>query len=130
MLVYHSATGPCPVLSNPVNGAVSMAGQNIGDTAMYSCNGGFSLVGDVTRTCEAPGVWDGSEPTCQGVSLFSWSPLISIHVTQILSPLTKTSIIMIIGYRDKTYFNIRHATKAGLHLVCNIYVIFNWKRNL
>ena len=30
----------------------------------YSCNGGFSLQGNRTRTCERDGTWSGSKPVC------------------------------------------------------------------
>ena len=56
----------CNALTNPANGQVShTAGTTFGQTATYSCNTGYNLVGDSTRTCEATGMWSGSEPTCQ-----------------------------------------------------------------
>ena len=63
----------CGTLSNPLNGQVShTAGTTFGQTATYSCNTGYNLVGDNTRTCQDTGEWSGSEPTCQGVLLFSY----------------------------------------------------------
>jgi hypothetical protein len=35
-----------------------------GATASYFCSSGYSLQGDATRTCQADGTWDGTEPTC------------------------------------------------------------------
>ena len=64
----------CGTLSNPLNGQVShTAGTTFGETATYSCNTGYNLVGDNTRTCQATGEWSGSEPTttCQCMLLFS-----------------------------------------------------------
>ncbi|XP_052808433.1 E-selectin-like isoform X2 [Mya arenaria] len=63
----------CGSLSNPANGQVSFLATTEGSTATYSCNSGFMLVGDSTRTCEASGVWNGSEPTCQQVDCGSLS---------------------------------------------------------
>ena len=58
----------CGNLTNPANGQVShTAGTTFGQTATYSCNTGYNLVGDNTRTCEAGGMWSGSEPTCQSM---------------------------------------------------------------
>ena len=43
----------------------------IGTVATHSCNTGFALVGDTTRTCmdddqaDIVGVWSGSAPTCE-----------------------------------------------------------------
>ena len=57
----------CGALTNPTNGQVShTAGTTYGQTAIYSCNTGYSLVGSSTRTCQATGDWSGSVPTCQG----------------------------------------------------------------
>ena len=62
----------CDTLSDPANGQVShTSGTSLGQTATYSCNTGYSLVGDSTRTCQAEGDWSGSVPTCQGVLLHS-----------------------------------------------------------
>ena len=58
----------CGSLTDPANGRVDhTAGISLGHTATYSCNTGYNLVGDSTRTCQATGNWSGSEPTCQGV---------------------------------------------------------------
>ena len=58
----------CDSLADPVNGQVThTAGTTLGQTATYSCNAGYNLVGNSTRTCQVTGVWSGSEPTCQGM---------------------------------------------------------------
>ena len=60
----------CDTLADPINGQVThTAGMTLGQTATYSCNTGYNLVGNSTRTCQATGVWSGSEPTCQGMLL-------------------------------------------------------------
>ena len=60
----------CGNLTDPVNGSVThTSGTTFGQTATYSCNTGYNLVGDSTRTCQATGVWSGSEPTCQSMLL-------------------------------------------------------------
>ena len=58
----------CGSLPDPANGQVDhTAGTSLEQTAIYSCNTGYTLVGDSTRTCEAIGNWSGSAPICQGV---------------------------------------------------------------
>ena len=60
----------CDILMDPANGQVTLtAGTTFGQNATYSCNTGYNLVGDSTRTCQATGVWSGSEPTCQSMLL-------------------------------------------------------------
>ena len=56
----------CGTLPTPANGQVNQtAGTTFGQTATYSCNTGYNLVGDNTRTCQATRNWSGSEPTCE-----------------------------------------------------------------
>ena len=64
------ASVDCGTLTNPANGQVShTTGTTLGQTATYSCNPGYNLVGGGTRTCQDTGVWSGSAPTCQGTLL-------------------------------------------------------------
>ena len=56
----------CGALANPANGQVShTAGTTFGQTATYTCNMGYNLTGESTRTCQDTGLWSGSAPTCQ-----------------------------------------------------------------
>ena len=66
----------CPSLSL-TNGVIVYASDTspefeIGTVATYSCDAGFAVVGDMTRTCldnnqlDIVGVWSGSAPTCEG----------------------------------------------------------------
>ena len=41
----------CGSPDSPENGQVAQSGSSIGDTATYSCNNGFELVGDEQATC-------------------------------------------------------------------------------
>jgi len=45
-------------------GVVTGLETGLNATASYSCSEGYSLVGDMTRTCQANGQWDGAETTC------------------------------------------------------------------
>ena len=63
----------CGNLTNPANGQVSHpTGKTFGQTAVYSCNPGYNLDGDSTRTCQATGVWSGSVPTCKSMLLLHY----------------------------------------------------------
>ena len=69
--IVLSTAVDCGPLCNLTNGQVShTAGTTFGQTATYSCNTGYNLVGDNTRTCQADGEWSGSAPTCQGMFLY------------------------------------------------------------
>ena len=52
IIVYQSCSAAlCP---NPVdigNGTVTVAGNSVGDTATYTCDPGFKLIGDPTTMC-------------------------------------------------------------------------------
>ena len=65
---FLSTVPDCGSLTDPANGQVDLtSGTTFGQTATYSCNTGYNLVGDSTRTCQATGVWSGSAPTCEGI---------------------------------------------------------------
>lgn len=55
----------CGTLANPQNGQVTFSSTSIGATAQYSCNPGFILVGDKTRTCQSNREWSGMAPVCR-----------------------------------------------------------------
>ena len=64
-------TVDCGNLADPTNGSVHhTTGTTIGQTATYSCNTGYNLVGDSTRTCQASRNWSGSVPTCRGIQTY------------------------------------------------------------
>ena len=70
----------CVTLTNPTNGQVNhTAGTTFGQTATYSCDTGYNLVGDGTRICQAGGVWSGSEPNCQGMLLLEYMFQVKVH---------------------------------------------------
>ena len=55
----------CGDLSDIPNGNVVIAPDtSLGSTATYSCDAGFNLVGEDTRTCQTNGEWSGEEPSC------------------------------------------------------------------
>ena len=65
-------TVDCGNLTDPANGRVDYtAGTTNGQIATYSCNTGYNLVGDSTRTCQATGNWSGSAPTCAGIQAYT-----------------------------------------------------------
>ena len=41
----------CPDPATIINGMVTFTGNSVGDTATYTCNTGFELVGSATTTC-------------------------------------------------------------------------------
>ena len=44
---------------------MDLTGTVVDSTATYSCNDGFTLEGQSTRTCQDDGEWSGSAPTCE-----------------------------------------------------------------
>ena len=61
----------CPNLPNPENGQVAQIinGNVPGTVANYSCESGYTLVGNMSRVCvrvnREEEVWTGEAPTCQ-----------------------------------------------------------------
>ncbi len=56
----------CMDLTAPENGAVSPMSGFEGDIATYSCESGFTPLGDTMRTCEVDG-WTGAAPVCEEI---------------------------------------------------------------
>ncbi len=57
------------------NGDVMLSSQgvSVGTTSTYSCDYGYVLVGQATRTCEdvrgeTIGTWSGTAPVCEGTN--------------------------------------------------------------
>jgi len=75
----------CPGLPSPLHGVVSAPTLIYGSTATYSCEPGYTRVGDETRTCQPNGTWDGAEPTCTPVDC---GPLTAPANGQITMPTT------------------------------------------
>ena len=64
---FSSAVLRCAVLQNPADGSVQVSGNTVGSQAIYTCNPGFILSQDVTRTCLETEVWSGVNPECRGI---------------------------------------------------------------
>lgn len=57
----------CGVPKSISNGAVAYSSTKLASMASYSCDSGYSLVGNSsTTTCSEKGVWEGPLPTCVG----------------------------------------------------------------
>lgn len=62
----------CPGLNNQANGQVNATtAVSTGQSAFYTCDGGYSIIGDDTRTCQGDGTWSGSEPVCGSCPVLS-----------------------------------------------------------
>ena len=80
----HLTVMDCGSLTDPANGQVShTAGTTYQLTATYSCDTGYNLVGDSTRTCQATGVWSGRESICQGMLLLEYYVLEYVYTDKL-----------------------------------------------
>lgn len=61
-----TANACSPDLTPPTNGSVDRTTGTTGEVATYTCNLGYQLAGEPTRTCQTNGVWSGSAPSCPG----------------------------------------------------------------
>jgi CUB/sushi domain-containing protein len=55
------------ILKTPANGTLILTGTSHGNTATYTCDTGFALVGSETLTCGEDGMWSDPPPVCQRV---------------------------------------------------------------
>jgi hypothetical protein len=55
----------CGALGAPDNGDVDVPDGTLYEMiATYTCEAGYNMSGEATRTCQADGSWSGSEPSC------------------------------------------------------------------
>ena len=55
----------CGQLPDPLNGQVDISDTIIGSFAVYTCNQGFVLIGQMRRVCQRTAQWSGNTPSCQ-----------------------------------------------------------------
>ena len=56
----------CPPLNSPINGMIncSLGDYRYKDTCSFTCNTGYELSGNDTRTCQSNGNWSGLPVSC------------------------------------------------------------------
>ena len=67
----------CTNASSPSNGEVTSAGNSVGDTATYTCNIGFELIGQAVATCTQASDRNSATivpapPVCQGIDFVNF----------------------------------------------------------
>ncbi|KAL4228764.1 hypothetical protein ACF0H5_011806 [Mactra antiquata] len=55
----------CGIPRSPLNGDVTVTGSYFMDTAMFSCDDGYKMVGFDKMSCRYGGIWSDFPPTCQ-----------------------------------------------------------------
>ena len=60
----------CPLLDDPSNGTIncSLGDDEVPsyeDTCSFTCDTGYELSGNDTRTCQSDGSWSGSDVVCR-----------------------------------------------------------------
>ena len=66
MLLQNLSSVDCGLLPDPDNGTVMLTGTHVGSKATYSCDPGYSRVGDATVVCQSNVNWSGTA-TCIGI---------------------------------------------------------------
>ena len=71
MITIHSHSVHCPILPPLLdNGMITYnppdSPEGLNTTATYSCNNGYLLIGESTRTCQSDRTWSNTAPYCAG----------------------------------------------------------------
>ena len=56
----------CPKLYAPAHGSIGPCPNLPGQTCQFSCDQGYVLSGETTRTCNSDGTWTGLQTQCNG----------------------------------------------------------------
>ena len=64
IIIIYSTAGLCPDIMDLTNGMMMMTGISIGDTANFTCNPGYELVGAENITCRKGRGWSDPPPVC------------------------------------------------------------------
>ena len=65
ILISTFTADPCPMLFNPLNGAIECTGPQVTDESCnYTCQPGYNLTGPVMRSCQPDHTWSGDPTTC------------------------------------------------------------------
>lgn len=64
LILNGSRCPSCPLLSDPVQGIVSVTTNGAVTTAKYTCSSNKTLTGSDTRICQSNGTWSGTPPSC------------------------------------------------------------------
>ena len=66
MISYFVIAAQCqnPLIIGEAGIKVRSSGFFPGDTALYQCDDGYTLTGNVVRQCTSAGVWSGYKPGC------------------------------------------------------------------
>ena len=69
-------------------GAGSTNSRPVDTVATYTCDTGFTLDGDTTRTCRSDGMWSGLATLC----LREWNGLCTVCLLSVSSPIQLTAL--------------------------------------
>ena len=63
-VLFFASLVSCPSLTAPNNGMINCTGNMSGDPCTFSCDQGYELSGNETRTCQINTTWSGDDVTC------------------------------------------------------------------
>ena len=63
-MTYCIPLGDCGAVQAPTNGRQFVSGTTVGHSVNYTCNPGYNLLGNSSRTCQDNGQWSGTPPSC------------------------------------------------------------------
>ena len=122
---------PCLPLTNPDNGMINCSLGDDGvhsykDTCNFTCNTGYELTGNDTRTCQSDGSWSGSDVMCSNnTATMSFDIIIGAVLGSLFLLLILIILmcgIMLVKNRKKQRLHNIAIYGKGIQLIIKIYM--------
>ena len=123
-MTYCIPLGDCGAVQAPTNGKQFVSGTTVGHSVNYTCNPGYNLLGNSSRTCQDNGQWSGTPSSCSRKLLVTPGVLHSCSYFSIVCKCMWQGILIIANICVQCLFN------ADIYICRCIYITLCYRQNI